>query len=135
MSLTSLVTKSQPRMSNCYLSKWWPFVSFHSHRMPKSSEFLGMDNFYHIFVPHAAALMAPLHGMSHAKGQEFQWTTQLHWCNEGDLDLCNCIRPPRCYCHHLPHCQLTHLIWQFFQLPQLVALSGNDDMITKMVNQ
>ncbi len=41
------------------------------------SEFLGMVNFYHRFVPHAAALMGPLHGMSHAKGRDFQWTAQL----------------------------------------------------------
>ena len=41
------------------------------------SEFLGMVNFYHRFVPHAAALMGPLHNMSHAKGRDFQWTAQL----------------------------------------------------------
>ena len=40
------------------------------------SEFLGMVNFYHRFIPNAAALMGPLHGLSHAKGQDFQWTTQ-----------------------------------------------------------
>ena len=44
---------------------------------PKAlSEFLGMVNFYHRFVPHAAALMNPLHGLTNAKGQEFQWTPQ-----------------------------------------------------------
>ena len=41
------------------------------------NEFLGMVNFYHRFVPHAAALMGPLHGMSQAKGRDFQWTAQL----------------------------------------------------------
>ena len=41
------------------------------------SEFLGMVNFFHRFLPHAAALMGPLHGMSHAKGQAFQWSAQL----------------------------------------------------------
>ena len=40
------------------------------------SEFLGMVNLYHRFVPHAAALMGPLHSMSHAKGRDFQWTAQ-----------------------------------------------------------
>ena len=35
-----------------------------------------MVNFYHRFVPHAAALMGPLHSMSHAKGRDFQWTAQ-----------------------------------------------------------
>ena len=41
------------------------------------SEFLGMVNFYHKFVPHAAALMGPLHNMSHVKGRSLQWTEQL----------------------------------------------------------
>ena len=41
------------------------------------SEFLGMVNFYHRFVPHSSALMAPLHDMSHAKGRDFQWTPHL----------------------------------------------------------
>ena len=41
------------------------------------NEFLGMVNFYHRFVPHAAALMGPLHSMSHVKGRDFQWTEQL----------------------------------------------------------
>jgi len=40
------------------------------------SEFIGMVNFYHRFVPNAAALRGPIHGLSHAKGQDFQWTTQ-----------------------------------------------------------
>ena len=40
------------------------------------SEFIGMVNFYHRFVPHAATLMNPLHGLANAKGQEFQWTPQ-----------------------------------------------------------
>lgn len=35
-----------------------------------------MVNFYHRFIPNAAALMGSLHGLSHAKGQDFQWTTQ-----------------------------------------------------------
>ena len=39
--------------------------------------FLRMVNFYHRFVPHAAALMGPLHGMSQVKGWDFQWTAQL----------------------------------------------------------
>ena len=40
------------------------------------SEFLGMVNFYHRFIPNSAALMGPLHGLSHAKGQDFQRTAQ-----------------------------------------------------------
>ena len=40
-------------------------------------EFLGMINFYHRFIPHAAALMAPLHDMSQTKGKDFQWNDQL----------------------------------------------------------
>ena len=41
------------------------------------SEFLGVVNFYHRFIPHAAALMGPLHNMSHAKGDKFLWSDQL----------------------------------------------------------
>ena len=41
------------------------------------SEFLGMVNFYHRFLPHAAALMGPLYAISHAKGNSFKWTLQL----------------------------------------------------------
>ena len=41
------------------------------------TEFLGMVNFYNIFVPHAAALMVPLYSISHAKGKDFQWTESL----------------------------------------------------------
>ena len=41
------------------------------------NEFLGMVNFYHRFVPHAATLMEPLHSMSHVKGSNFQWTERL----------------------------------------------------------
>ena len=40
------------------------------------SEFLGMVNFYHRFIPHAASIMGPLHDLSHTKGQDFQWTTE-----------------------------------------------------------
>ena len=35
-----------------------------------------MVNFYHRFIPNAAALLGPLNGLSHAKGQDLQWTTQ-----------------------------------------------------------
>ena len=35
-----------------------------------------MVNFYHRFIPNAAALMGPLHGLSHARGQDLQWTAQ-----------------------------------------------------------
>ena len=41
------------------------------------SKFLGMVNYYHRFVPHAAALMGPLHNMSHKRGQDFQWDESL----------------------------------------------------------
>ena len=41
------------------------------------SEFLGVVNFYHRFIPHAASLMGPLHNMSHAKGDKFLWSDQL----------------------------------------------------------
>ena len=49
----------------------------HLHHAKALSEFLGMVNFYHRFVPHAAALMGPLHGMSHAKDRDFQWSPSL----------------------------------------------------------
>lgn len=41
------------------------------------SKFLGMVNYYHRFVPHAAALMGPLHNMSHKRGRDFQWDESL----------------------------------------------------------
>ena len=40
------------------------------------SEILGMVNFYHRFVPHAAALMSPLHDLANVKSQEFHWNPQ-----------------------------------------------------------
>ena len=53
------------------------------HQFPRPQEakslgeFLGIVNFYHRFIPHAAALMGPLHSMSHVKGDKFQWSDQL----------------------------------------------------------
>ena len=60
------------------LPEWVEAIrQFPQPQNPKAlSEFLGMVNFYHRFVPHAAALMNPLHGLTNAKGQEFQWTPQ-----------------------------------------------------------
>ena len=72
MSLNFWVTESRRRVLRCCLNFSRPFVRFHDHRMPRPClRFLGMVNFFHRFLPHAATLMGPLHGMSHTKGQAF----------------------------------------------------------------